>query len=91
MTVITFIVSLAAVVTAGPITDKIHIRKLPVALASCLFAVGAAMPLIFRSPLGMYLFAGIAGFGYGVYNAIDQALNVAALPNPDEAVRIWVS
>ena len=85
MAVITFVVSLAAVVTAGPITDKIHIRKLPVALASCLFAVGASMPLIFRSPLGMYLFVGIAGFGYGVYNAIDQALNVAVLPNPDEA------
>jgi hypothetical protein len=33
----------------------------------------------------MYLFAGIAGFGYGVYNAIDQALNVSVLPNPDEA------
>ena len=85
MAVITFVVSLVAAVTAGPITDKIHMRKLPVALASCLFAVGAAMPLIFRSPLGMYLFAGIAGFGYGVYNAIDQALNVAVLPNPDEA------
>lgn len=26
-----------AAVTAGPITDKIHMRKLPVALASCLF------------------------------------------------------
>ena len=43
------------------------------------------MPLIFHSALGMYLFAGIAGLGYGVYNAIDQALNVSVLPNPDEA------
>ena len=33
----------------------------------------------------MYLFAGIAGLGYGIYNAIDQALNVAVLPNPEEA------
>ena len=38
-----------------------------------------------NSALGMYLFAGIAGLGYGVYNAIDQALNVSVLPNPDEA------
>lgn len=85
MAVITLVVSLIAAVTAGPITDKIHMRKLPVALASCLFALGAAMPLFFRSPVGMYLFASIAGLGYGIYNAIDQALNVAVLPNPEEA------
>ena len=35
--------------------------------------------------MGMYLFAAVAGLGYGVYNAIDQALNVAVLPNPKEA------
>ncbi|RSX54823.1 MFS transporter [Bifidobacterium dolichotidis] len=85
MAVITLVVSLIAAVTAGPITDRLGMRKTPVALASCLFAVGALMPLLFRSPLGMYLFAGIAGLGYGVYNAIDQALNVAVLPNPKEA------
>ena len=85
MAVITLVVSLLAAVFAGPITDKIGMRKVPVALASCLFAVGAAMPLLFRSEMGMFLFAGIAGFGYGVYNAIDQALNVSVLPNPDEA------
>ena len=85
MAVITLIVSLIAAVGAGPVTDLIGRRKLPVALASCLFAIGSLMPLIFRSPAGMFLFAGIAGFGYGVYNAIDQALNVSVLPNPDEA------
>ena len=85
MGVITLVVSLIVAVTAGPNTDRIGRRKLPVALASCLFAVGAAMPLLFRSPMGMYLFAAIAGLGYGVYNAIDQALNVAVLPNPKEA------
>ncbi len=85
MAIITLVVSLVAAVGAGPLTDRIGRRKLPVALASCLFAVGALMPLLFRSEMGMYLFAGIAGFGYGVYNAIDQALNVSVLPNPDEA------
>ncbi|WP_240541388.1 MFS transporter [Bifidobacterium santillanense] len=85
MSVITLVVSLIAAVAAGPLTDKIGMRKLPVALASCLFAVGALMPLLFRSEMGMFLFAGIAGLGYGTYNAIDQALNVSVLPNPDEA------
>lgn len=85
MSVITLVVSLIAAVTAGPITDRLGMRKVPVALASVLFAIGTAMPLLFRSALGMYLFALIAGLGYGIYNAIDQALNVAVLPNPKEA------
>ena len=46
MGVITLVVSLIAALTAGPITDKIGRRKLPVALASCLFAVGILMPLL---------------------------------------------
>ena len=85
MGVITLVVSLIAALTAGPITDKIGRRKLPVALASCLFAVGIVMPLAMPSRVGMLLFAAIAGLGYGVYNAIDQALNVSELPNPEEA------
>jgi MFS family permease len=85
MSIIQLIVTLVAALSAGPITDRIHMRKTPVALAACLFAVGILMPLLIRQPLGMYLFALIAGFGYGVYNAIDQALNVDVLPNPDQA------
>ncbi len=85
MAVITLAVSLVAALGAGPVTDFIGRRKLPVALASVLFAIGSAMPLIFHTQMGMYLFAGIAGLGYGVYNAIDQALNVSVLPNPDQA------
>lgn len=85
MGVITLVVSLIAALTAGPIADKIGRRKLPVALASCLFAAGIVMPLAMPSRVGMLLFAAIAGLGYGVYSAIDQALNVSVLPNPDEA------
>ena len=33
----------------------------------------------------MYLFAGIAGLGYAVYSAVDQALLVDVLPNKEEA------
>lgn len=85
MSVITMVVSLIAALVSGPISDRLGMRKIPVALASVLFAVGAAMPWIFHNAWGMYLFAAIAGFGYGVYNAIDQALNVSILPNPKEA------
>ena len=85
MSVITMVVSLIAALVSGPISDRLGMRKIPVALASVLFAIGAAMPWIFHNAWGMYLFAAIAGFGYGVYNAIDQALNVSILPNPKEA------
>ena len=85
MATITLVISLIAALIAGPLTDKIGMRKVPVAIASCLYAVGVLMPWLIPSAMGMYLFAAIAGFGYGVYNAIDQALNVSVLPNPDEA------
>ena len=50
-----------------------------------LFAIGIAMPWVFPSSMGMYLFAGIAGLGYAVYSAVDQALLVDVLPNKEEA------
>ena len=85
MSIITMVVSLTASLISGPISDKMHTHKVPVIIASLLFAIGTAMPWIMPSVTGMYLYAGIAGFGYGVYSAIDQALNVDVLPNKEEA------
>lgn len=70
---------------SGPISDLLHRRKVPVIVASLCFAVGVAMPWISPSTTGMYLFALIAGFGYAVYTAVDQALNVDVLPDPETA------
>ena len=85
MAVITMVVPLVVPLVSGPISDKMHTHKVPVIIASLLFAIGTAMPWIMPSVTGMYLYAGIAGFGYGVYSAIDQALNVDVLPNKEEA------
>jgi MFS family permease len=85
MAVITLVVSLVGSVVSGPVSDLIGRRKLPVVVSSVLFAVGIAMPWIYPTPAGMFLFAGIAGFGYGVYTSVDQALNVDVLPNEEEA------
>ena len=54
MSVITMVVSLIAALVSGPISDRLGMRKIPVALASVLFAVGAAMPWIFHNAWGMY-------------------------------------
>ena len=85
MSVILLVVSLVGSVAAGPVSDLIGRRKLPVVVSSLLFAVGIAMPWIWPTPTGMFLFAAIAGFGYGVYTSVDQALNVDVLPDEEQA------
>ena len=85
MSVITMVVSLLGSLVSGPVSDMIGRRKVPVVIASVLFAIGIAMPWISPTVMGMYLYAGIAGFGYGVYSSVDQALNVDVLPSKEEA------
>lgn len=85
MSAILLVVSLIGSVVSGPISDRLGRRKLPVVVSSVLFAIGIAMPWIWPTSMGMFLMAGIAGFGYGVYTSVDQALNVDVLPNQEEA------
>ncbi|MBW3095167.1 MFS transporter [Bifidobacterium sp. 64T4] len=85
ISVITMIVSIVASLAAGPIADALHRRKAPIVVACCFFAVGLAMPWIFPTQMGMFLFGGIASFGYGMYLSVDQALNVDVLPDKKTA------
>lgn len=85
MSSIIMVVSLIGTFISGPVSDLLGRRKLPVIVASILFAVGIAMPWVMPTTMGMYLFAGIAGLGYAVYSAVDQALLVDVLPNKEEA------
>lgn len=85
MSVITLVVGLVASLGSGPISDKLGRRKAPVVIASVLLALGVAMPWIFPSVMGMFLYAGIAGLGYGIYGSVDQALNVDVLPDKEHA------
>lgn len=81
VSMIMMVMSLVGSFISGPVSDLIGRRKVPVVVASVLFAIGIAMPWLIPSTLGMYLFAGIAGLGY----AVDQALLVDVLPNKEEA------
>lgn len=85
MSLVLMVVSLISALSAGPISDKIGRRKVPVVVASLLLAVGYALPWIMHSPMGMILFSAIGGFGYGMYGSVDQALNVDVLPSEEEA------
>lgn len=72
---------------AGPISDKVHRLKMPVALATIMLGIGAFFPFISAKPWTMFAYAVIAGIGMGAYNAVDQALNVSVLPNPKAAAK----
>lgn len=85
MSVISMIVLIVCSIVSGPISDKLHRRKIIVAVGSVIIAVGLAIPYVMPTATGMMLFAGIGGVGYGIYIAVDQALNVDVLPNADEA------
>ena len=85
MSLVLMVVSLISALAAGPISDKIGRRKIPVVIASLLLAIGYALPWLLQSSLGMILFSAIGGFGYGMYGSVDQALNVDVLPNEEEA------
>ncbi|GLY07767.1 hypothetical protein Acsp01_81460 [Actinoplanes sp. NBRC 101535] len=85
MSLITLVVGLVASLGSGPVSDRIGRRKAPAAIAAALFAIGVAMPWISPTTTGMFLYAAIAGFGYGVFSSVDQAINIDVLPNPDQA------
>ena len=85
MSLVLMVVSLISALSAGPISDKIGRRKIPVVAASVLLAIGYALPWLMHNALGMILFSAIGGFGYGMYGSVDQALNVDVLPNEEEA------
>lgn len=85
MSSITLVVGLIGGFLGGPLSDILKRRKVPVVMASLLFALGVLMPWIMPTTTGIYLFALIAGFGYAVYSSVDQALNVDVLPDPETA------
>ena len=85
MAIIALVCSLAGSITGGPLSDLFKRRRMPVLLTALLFAVGMAMPWIWPSPMGMFLYAGIAGLGFGAYGSVDQALLVDVLPDKETA------
>ncbi|MBT1166523.1 MFS transporter [Bifidobacterium simiarum] len=79
---------LVATLISGPVSDKIHSRRIPVMLSSVLIGVGVLIPFINASPWTMVLYSIIAsGIGNGIYSAVDQALNIEVLPDPNTAAK----
>ncbi|GAA6122490.1 MFS transporter [Bifidobacterium psychraerophilum] len=81
------VTAIVMTVIAGPISDKIKSRKIPVIVSSLLVAIGSAIPFFWNDPRMMIVYALIAGTGMGAYNSVDQALNIEVLPNKDTAAK----
>lgn len=87
MSIILMITGILFCAIAGPLTDKFHRLKAPVAVTTVMLGVGAFFPFIEAKPWTMLAYAVVAGIGMGAYNAVDQALNVAVLPDPKTAAK----
>ena len=87
ISIILMITALAMAVVAGPVSDKIGSRKGPVMLAGLLVAIGALVPFFSVAPWTMLVYALISGLGSGIFNSVDQALNVEVLPNAETAAK----
>ncbi len=85
MSVIALVCSIVASLSSGFITDKIGKRKPPVVVSSALIAIGFFVPFVSPSITSMYVLAALSSIGYGVYIAVDQALNIDVLPNKADA------
>ena len=84
---ITLVVSLIGGAIGGPISDLIKRLKLPVVVSTLMFGAGIAMLWLLppATTTGYFLWAAIAGLGYGIYQSIDQAILVSVLPDREKA------
>lgn len=87
MSIILLVMGVAFGILGGPLSDKFHSLKLLVALSTVAMGIGVMLPAIANSPWTMFLYAALSGAAMGLYNSVDQALNVAVLPNPDNTAK----
>lgn len=66
---------------AGPLSDKFKILKLPVGFSTLFLAFGALMLFFFRDNLGIITYAFAAGIGMGLWNSLDNLLNLEVIPD----------
>lgn len=70
---------------SGKISDRTGRRKMLVAGSALLFAIGTGLLVHVSSLTGFYLVEALLGLAYGIYAAVDLALVVDVLPNPDDS------
>ncbi|MGI6229602.1 MAG: MFS transporter [Tractidigestivibacter sp.] len=66
---------------AGPASDKLHLLKLPVGFSTIFLAIAALCMFFIRSTAGIVLYAVFAGLGMGLWNSLDNLLNLRVIPD----------
>lgn len=87
ISMVMMVCSMICVLFAGLLSDKIGKRKAPVIFASMVIAVGSLLPMFTNSAYIMLAYAVVAALGKGMYDSVDQALNIEVLPNPKTAAK----
>lgn len=87
MSIILLITGVSFAIIGGPLADRFHSLKLLVVASTVAMGIGVAIPAIDPAPWTMFVYAGLSGAAMGMYNSVDQALNVSVLPNPNNAAK----
>ncbi|WP_054725380.1 MFS transporter [Paucilactobacillus hokkaidonensis] len=66
---------------AGPVSDKLKILKYPVGFSTIFLAIGALTLFFFRNDAGIIIYAFAAGIGMGMWNSLDNLLNLEVIPD----------
>lgn len=66
---------------AGPLADKFKLVKYPVAVSALLLAIGAISMFVLRNDTGLIIYAFMAGLGMGLWNSLDNLLNLSVIPD----------
>ncbi len=77
--------SIFALLAAAPLSDRLRRRKPMVVLCAVALAIGIIVPFLWPAKMAMFIYAGFAGLCFGIYNTVDQALNVDVLPDKEKA------
>ncbi|KRE38854.1 hypothetical protein ASG73_00315 [Janibacter sp. Soil728] len=75
--------TLASTVVAGPLSDRMGRRKPLAVAAGLLIAASLVAPWVLPTTTGFVIYALLAGCGFGMYLAVDQALLTEILPDAD--------
>lgn len=84
---IMLITGLICCVVAGPIVDYIGRPKLLITITTGMLALGAIIPFIIPTVLGLVCFSVLSGIAVGANASLIQTISIEVLPNPNDAAK----
>jgi MFS family permease len=68
---------------AGPFADKFKVLKWPIGSSTIFLALGALSMFLLHNDIGIVIYAFMAGIGMGIWNSLDNLLNLEVIPDPN--------